>query len=84
MLSNCAYSGDDGAAVFLNGQEVFRDNLAVRVGDSRHVRSESAIADADETTFLNALISPDTLVPGTNHLAVEIHQCDQGIVRPQL
>ena len=68
---------DDGAAVYLNGTEVFRtDNLASDAGyeDLANFGGASAIGGSDETTFLNARISPDLLVQGTNVLAVEMHQ----------
>ena len=65
---------DDGVAVFLNGREIFRDNL---ISPANHgTYAQAPIAGSDETSFLSAPISPNFLVHGTNYLAVEIHQCD--------
>ena len=48
---------DDGVAVFLNGREVFRDNL-IADGQLRHVCSRLPLPDADETTFLKCPDQP--------------------------
>jgi hypothetical protein len=63
---------DDGVIVYLNGTEVFRDNLpggAVTAGTLALVA-----APDDGATFLNAGIDPSLLVNGVNVLAAEIHQ----------
>lgn len=64
---------DDGAAVYLNGVEVFRDNLPAGALTFTTV-ALGAIADADESTFILTNPPPSLLVGGTNVLAVEIHQ----------
>jgi glucose/arabinose dehydrogenase len=68
---------DDGAAVYLNGTEVFRtENLApdAPYDALANYRGATAIGGAEEDTFVNAIIPGNLLVPGTNVLAVEIHQ----------
>ncbi|MEA2736192.1 MAG: hypothetical protein QOE14_2643 [Humisphaera sp.] len=64
---------DDGAVVYLNGVEVWRDNMpggAVSFG----TLAASEIVGVAETTWLGLSIDPALLVAGANVLAVEIHQ----------
>jgi len=66
---------DDGALVYLNGQEVFRSNLP----EGRIPSQAEAIATVggtEEVTFFQQDLSPALLVPGINLLAVEVHQQD--------
>lgn len=64
---------DDGAAVYLNGQEVARSRLAPQAGfDTFATRPVSG--DKRETEFIPFAIDPELLHPGENVLAVEIHQ----------
>ncbi len=61
---------DDGVAVYLNGAEVFRENL----DDNAGFDTVAAIADDDGVDFHEAGVDPGLLVDGDNVLAVEIHQ----------
>ena len=63
---------DDGAAIYLNGQEVVRDGLEPYAGHSDF--STQTIAGVEESTFVKFVVDPGLLVEGTNYLAVEIHQ----------
>jgi hypothetical protein len=64
---------DDGAVVYLNGIEVWRDNLPG--GTITHATpASSAIGGAAERAWMTNAISPYLLVEGTNLLAVELHQ----------
>ncbi|MFM1768533.1 MAG: hypothetical protein RJA22_1062 [Verrucomicrobiota bacterium] len=64
---------DDGAIVYLNGVEIFRDNMPE--GSITYTNlALAAIGGADETTFILTNPSPALLVAGTNVIAVEIHQ----------
>jgi hypothetical protein len=64
---------DDGVVVYLNGSEVFRNNMPV--GAIGYLTTTPAnIGGADEYTFLTADVNPGYLVPGLNVVAVEIHQ----------
>lgn len=66
---------DDGAVVYLNGQEVIRTNMPTgTIGYRTYARS--AISGSSEDLFYPFLIDPGLLVAGTNVLAVEIHQSD--------
>ncbi|MHC4145320.1 MAG: serine/threonine protein kinase, partial [Planctomycetota bacterium] len=61
---------DDGAVVYLNGKEVFRDNIpAGKVTCRTH-----AYGTGRGGVFGSCFIGPDKLVDGANVLAVEIHQ----------
>jgi hypothetical protein len=65
---------DDGAAVYLNGDEVLRDNLAdgATCGDYSLI---SVHGDA-EGDYLVVPVPPTVLHPGENIIAVEVHQCN--------
>ena len=64
---------DDGAVVYLNGQEVFRENLPP--GEIQPATTARAdVLSAEEQTYFRRLISPAGLANGTNLLAVELHQ----------
>lgn len=64
---------DDGAAVYLNGVEVYRDaNLPVAADFDDY--TTSAIADADELVFVEVDVSRALLFEGRNVLAAEVHQ----------
>ena len=60
---------DDGAAVYLNGIEVRRDNLAT-VASYNSLASRADI----ENEFIDSIVDPNLLATGENVLAVEIHQ----------
>src|SRR5207244_4301845 len=66
-------SRDDGAVMYLNGFEVYRSNM--RSGAvSYNSLALTAVERPQELAFLDANLSPASLVAGTNVLAVEIHQ----------
>ncbi len=64
---------DDGAVVYLNGVEVYRDNMPGGLITFQTFAS-TTINGAAESTFITANIDPSRLVEGTNILAVEVHQ----------
>jgi len=66
---------DDGAVVYLNGVEVFRSNMPAGT-ISYTTLASVALSAPDESAFVQASISPASLVNGANVLAVEIHQAD--------
>jgi len=61
---------DDGAIVYLNGRELFRDNMPAGPINYRTYAGPYGI---EENAFTDHWIDPAGLVDGTNHLAVEIH-----------
>jgi len=64
---------DDGAVVYLNGNEVLRVNMPT--GEIGYKTLASGfVNDADETTFSSHTIDKSSLKSGKNVLAVEIHQ----------
>lgn len=64
---------DDGAVVFLNGQEVYRANLPYGpVGNA--TLAPAAIGGADESAVVETSVDPRLLLAGANVVAVEIHQ----------
>ncbi|MES2638543.1 MAG: CotH kinase family protein [Myxococcota bacterium] len=68
---------NDGAAVYLNGTEILRDNLPA---DATYDTPASApISAADEILWVTAKVSPALLVAGTNVIAVELHQSDTSL-----
>ncbi len=64
---------DDGAVVYLNGIEAFRNNMPSNVIDYLTFAS-STLNRPDETNFVTNAISPALLAEGPNQLAVEVHQ----------
>ena len=68
---------DDGAVVYINGTEAFRDNMPA--GAVSYLTQAATIVNgADETNSHIHAIDPSLFVEGTNILAVEVHQHDNG------
>ena len=67
---------DDGAIVYLNGNEVVRSNLAE--GDGPDDFATDAISGARESHFYEFTLPASLLVEGDNILAVEVHQATAG------
>ena len=64
---------DDGAVVWLNGEEAARINLPE--GDVDHATlATTAIGDAAESTYASYQLDPSLVQVGANQLAVEVHQ----------
>ena len=63
---------DDGVVVYLNGTEIWRDNLP-GVSDATTLAS-SSISGATESVQITKVLNAANLVEGSNILAVEIHQ----------
>lgn len=64
---------DDGAVVYVNGAEVFRSNLPDdEIGYDTYALT--GLIYGDESTAVNASISPSMFVDGPNLIAVEVHQ----------
>jgi len=64
---------DDGAVVYLNGTEVWRDNLPAGI-ISNATPASTSIGGVAESIWLTNVLASSLLVVGTNLLAVEIHQ----------
>jgi hypothetical protein len=64
---------DDGVVVFLNGTEIFRNNMP---GDAIDFRTLAlgGITGMDETNWIQTCVAPAMLVNGENVIAAEIHQ----------
>jgi hypothetical protein len=62
---------DDGVVVYLNGEEVFRNNMPAGTVDNTTLAIANQVA---ETTFYGFTIPKGKIKPGTNVLAVEVHQ----------
>lgn len=67
---------DDGVAVFVNGVEVGRDNLAA--GAAFDTPADVAIGGGDESTPITFSVPVNLLANGVNSLAIEIHQSSGG------
>jgi hypothetical protein len=84
VASPAAFSGlllrlvrDDGAAVYLNGVEVYRNNLQAGLVSWNSLATATADGAA-ETTPLDVLLGTTNLIAGVNVIAVEIHQASAG------
>jgi hypothetical protein len=66
---------DDGAIIFLNGNEVARSNIAEGLVLGFEDLTGGAAADSDEENqYLEIPLDPAFLIEGVNLIAVEIHQ----------
>ena len=66
---------DDGAVVYLNGKEAFRQNLPE--GEITALTTAlGSVAGSEEVNFLTYSIDKEELVEGENLVAVELHQVD--------
>ena len=64
---------DDGAVIYLNGVELFRDNMPA--GDvTADTTAAAGVSGADESQWFAFDVLPEKLVAGRNTLAVELHQ----------
>lgn len=72
---------DDGAIVYVNGIEAFRDNMPT--GTVTYLTQASSIVTGANTTnsFVHA-VDPSLFIEGTNVIAVEVHQRDNGFPFP--
>jgi len=67
------FQRDDGAVVYLNGQEVVRNNLpAGPIAAS--TLATATVGGAEETNWLPVILPPAPLTNGLNVVAVEVHQ----------
>ncbi|NBG66478.1 alkaline phosphatase PhoX [Acidiluteibacter ferrifornacis] len=65
---------DDGVVVYINGVEAFRSNMpSGLIGFD--TTASSTVGGADETTYYRYTVD-NTLLPGLNTIAVELHQAD--------
>ncbi len=68
------FKRDDGVIIYINGSEVFRNNMPKTNVDYLTLAS-SAVSNAEETNvFLSSFITGSLLVNGTNVVAAEVHQ----------
>jgi hypothetical protein len=63
---------DDGVVVYLNGTNIFRNNLPATF--NYLTRASSNVSGAAETNFISTNLSAALLRNGTNVLAAEVHQ----------
>jgi hypothetical protein len=64
---------DDGVVVYLNGTEIFRNNMPAGAITAATL-ALTTIGGADESAWLTAAINPTLAVAGTNVVGVEMHQ----------
>ncbi|MDB6036116.1 MAG: Spore coat protein CotH, partial [Verrucomicrobiales bacterium] len=65
---------DDGAVVYLNGQEAFRTGMPDGPVAFNTLANVTATGGDETTNFYTGVVSPGLLQEGANLLAVEIHQ----------
>jgi hypothetical protein len=64
----------DGIAIYLNGGEIFRRNLAPNAAFD----TPATLPGSDwQNVWISHQLAPEILSPGTNTLAVEVHRFDQ-------
>lgn len=67
---------DDGAVIYINGVEAVRVNMPS--GPITSATPASANVEAGTALSPAVLLPPNLLVPGSNRLSVEVHQCATG------
>lgn len=68
---------DDGIVVYLNGEEVFRDNMPT--GVVTHTTLSSTTVDGSAETAINVFSIPkNKFVQGVNRIAIELHNRSTG------
>jgi hypothetical protein len=72
----CRLARDDGAVVYLNGQELFRSGIRAGILTPT-LLAQSEVRDEAELAFLEHPIPTTGLVEGRNVLAVEVHQASR-------
>jgi hypothetical protein len=65
---------DDGAIVYLNGNEIFRNNMPAGAVNYLTLAATNAVGADETTNYISASVSASALGNGVNVLAVEIHQ----------
>ncbi len=66
---------DDGAVVFLNGTEVWRDNISAGAALSYNTFANALVNGAEENSWIEKQLI-NNLVVGNNTIAVSVHQRD--------
>lgn len=75
--ANMGLIRDDGAVVYLNGQEVMRSNMpAGSIGPD--TKAVMTISGSAESEWIDAAVDEDHFQTGTNVVAVEVHQRSTG------
>lgn len=69
----CELVRDDGAVIYLNGTELYRDNMPTGTVLYSTLASASVNVPFESNVYRTSQ-SPASLLPGTNTLAVEVHQ----------
>ncbi len=74
MLYEIKVKKDDGIVLYLNGKEIFRNNMPT--GTINHSTKASAviISEAIKNTPHSLFITPENFVSGVNYLSASIHQ----------
>ncbi|MCB9252692.1 MAG: Ig-like domain-containing protein [Flavobacteriales bacterium] len=72
---NLQVKRDDGIIVYLNGSEVYRNNMPS--GSVGFKTNASGDASDDGNTWFSSTLNKSGFVSGTNYLAVEIHQSNR-------
>ncbi|MFT5886806.1 MAG: hypothetical protein ACI9IP_003277 [Arcticibacterium sp.] len=63
---------DDGAVVYLDGNEIYRDNLSLTGSVNYLLKAKNAEDDGEQ--WLSRILKGDVLTAGSHVIAVEIHQ----------
>ena len=66
---------DDGVIVYVNGVEVYRDNMPAEPTDF-HTYASTTIGNADEKRYFTHKVPKTAFQTGVNRIAVEVHNAD--------
>lgn len=67
---------DDGVIVYVNGREVYRNNMQAGVSSNTRFAASNCSDDGGTAQTGHVTLQGSNFVSGNNYIAVEIHQCD--------
>lgn len=67
---------DDGVIVYVNGKEVYRNNMQPGVSSNTRFAASNCSDDGSTVQSGHLTLAGSNFVSGNNYIAVEIHQCD--------
>lgn len=65
---------DDGVVIYLNGYEIWRDNMPQGIISDSTTASHLVFSDENEKLFITKILSPEDFLHGTNTISASVHQ----------
>lgn len=74
LIYELNYQRDDGIVIYLNGNEIVRNNMPEGVITNRSLATGLISINKEEQRIHTKLLSPDDLIIGKNTISVSVHQ----------